>query len=146
MLFLPLLDIFSKDLEAFARWDFCDYSVTFFQFILPDINQNYDNIKTLQLDVSDTPKEALCLQKTWSSWPVAALHWWVQYSDLSVCTCVCVWTNCTAGSKLNVGFCFYSFQSIHIQNKIEELNQEQSLKKKSTGKRKIRDTDEENRE
>ncbi|KAM8757190.1 centromere protein S isoform 1-T1 [Acanthopagrus schlegelii] len=37
--------------------------------------------------------------------------------------------------------------SIYIQNKIEELNQEQKdLKKKSTGKRKSRDTEEENKE
>ncbi|XP_033482420.1 centromere protein S [Epinephelus fuscoguttatus] len=37
--------------------------------------------------------------------------------------------------------------SIYIQNKSEELNQEQrDLKKKSTGKRKSRDTEEESRE
>ncbi|XP_070700249.1 centromere protein S [Pempheris klunzingeri] len=37
--------------------------------------------------------------------------------------------------------------SIYIQNKSEELNQEQKdLKKKSTGKRKSRDTEEESRE
>ncbi|KAM7005706.1 centromere protein S [Tautogolabrus adspersus] len=37
--------------------------------------------------------------------------------------------------------------SIYIQNKSEELNQEQrDLKKKNTGKRKIRDTEEESRE
>jgi len=35
------------------------------------------------------------------------------------------------------------FQSIYIQNKTEELNQEQrDLKKKNTGKRKSRDTEE----
>ncbi len=39
------------------------------------------------------------------------------------------------------------FQLIYIQNKSEELNQEQrDLKKKNTGKRKNRDTDEEIRE
>ncbi|XP_071351721.1 centromere protein S [Trachinotus anak] len=36
--------------------------------------------------------------------------------------------------------------SIYIQNKSEELNQEQNLKKKNTGKRKSRDTEEESRE
>ncbi|CAG06985.1 unnamed protein product [Tetraodon nigroviridis] len=36
--------------------------------------------------------------------------------------------------------------SIYIQNKVEELNQGQSLKKKSAVKRKSRETDEENRE
>uniref|UniRef100_A0A674PBU8 Centromere protein S n=1 Tax=Takifugu rubripes TaxID=31033 RepID=A0A674PBU8_TAKRU len=36
--------------------------------------------------------------------------------------------------------------SNYIQSKIEELNQEQSLKKKSTGKRRSRDADEDNRE
>lgn len=35
---------------------------------------------------------------------------------------------------------------IHIQNKSEELNQEQELKKKNTAKRKSRDTEEESRE
>lgn len=53
----------------------------------------------------------------------------------------------TADSILQCLICLYLFQSIYIQNKSEELNQEQrDLKKKSTGKRKSRDTEEENKE
>lgn len=69
-----------------------------------------------------------------------------QNSSACVCGCRDVCIHCTADSKFNFGFAFIHFQSIHIQNKIEELNQGQSLKKKSGGKRKSRDTDEENRE
>uniref|UniRef100_A0A8C4DFG8 Centromere protein S n=1 Tax=Dicentrarchus labrax TaxID=13489 RepID=A0A8C4DFG8_DICLA len=49
-----------------------------------------------------------------------------------------------ARQQIECLICLYLFQSIYIQNKSEELNQEQrDLKKKSTGKRKSRDTEEE---
>lgn len=47
----------------------------------------------------------------------------------------------TADVKCHISL--YLFQSIYIQNKCDELNQEQKdVKKKSTGKRKSKDTEE----
>lgn len=125
--------------------------------------------------LSDMLKEAPCLQTMWSFWLVAALHWWVFLPTQYYTTpCKChlkskpntflsqwLWTTDhftpdnhniapykgILQQTAKVMFDFLLFQSIYIQNKSEELNQEQrDLKKKNTGKRKIRDTDEDSRE
>lgn len=50
-------------------------------------------------------------------------------------------------AKVMFDLLYFFFQSIYIQRKSEELHQEQmDSKKKSTGKKKIRDTEEEGRE
>lgn len=102
------------------------------------------------LSISDMLKEAQWLPKMWSLWPVAVLHWWVTgVLTKPLCNHACIRTcktpiqdpRITERQQIYCLICLYSFQSNYIQNKSEELNQEQKNLKKKTVKRKSRDTE-----
>lgn len=114
----------------------------------------FDIRSPLHIIFTDTVKEEQYLQRMSSFWLDAVQRWYV-LSDpdsntrrtppthfLSIREYISYYTQ-----QVECCICLYLFQSKYIQNKSEELNQEQKdLEKKNTGKRKSRDTDEESRE